>query len=91
MVLSLSIHQTAMFEASQEVSYVEVSKFSHSSNQALWLLSSKQNGASWKLHVGICVFYFSMPLCKTEAVVTSCETENIVLYIIEFVLTYVYK
>lgn len=35
--------------------------------------------------------YFSMPLCKTETVVTSCETENILVYIIEFVLIYVYK
>lgn len=61
MVLSLSIYQTALFEASQEVSYVEVSKFSHSSNQALWLLNSKGNGASWQheIHVGICVFFYA--------------------------------
>lgn len=35
--------------------------------------------------------YSSMPLCKTETVVTSYETENILVYIIEFVLIYVYK
>lgn len=35
--------------------------------------------------------YFSVPLCKTETVVTGCETENSLLHIIEFVLLYVCK
>lgn len=59
---------------------LEVSKFSHRSNQALWLLGSKGMELPDSMKFMLVSVYTSMPLCKTDTVVTSCETEYSITY-----------